>query len=92
MLADRDLATADIVIGVAECGDDLWNGDAVGVKFVQVDVYIVLLGRAAPGIHLHDAVGDGEQAAGCDPILNGAEVGQPEMRRTDNLTAIDLPN
>ena len=48
LLADGDLAAADIDIGVAERADDLRYRDVIGVEFVEIDVDIVLLGRAAP--------------------------------------------
>src|SRR5215469_5029117 len=48
LLADGDLATADIDIGVAECADDLGNRNVIGVEFVQIDLDIVLLGWTAP--------------------------------------------
>ena len=45
---------------------------------------------AAPRVYRHDAVGNGEQAARCDPVLYRAQVGEPEVRRADHLIAIDL--
>ena len=48
LLADSDLAAADIDVGVAERADDLRQRDAVGVELVEIDVDVVLLGRAAP--------------------------------------------
>ena len=90
LLADRDLAAADIDVGIAQRVDDLRYRDAVGVELMQIDVDIVLLGRAAPRVHLDHAVGHGEKAARRDPVLYGAQIGQPEMRWTDHLVAVDL--
>ena len=89
LLADSDLASAHIDIGVAECADDLRNRNVVGVELVQIDLDIVLLGGAAPRVHGNDPR-NSEQAAGDDPVLYGTQVGQPEVRRTDYLVAIDL--
>jgi hypothetical protein len=88
-LADGDLAAADIDVGVAERGDDLRNGDAVGVELMQVDVDIVLLGRTAPRVDLHDPR-HAEYATGRDPGLHRAQIGEPEMGWADDLIAIDL--
>src|SRR5262249_53769873 len=55
LLTDGDLATADINIGVAECADDLRYRDVIGVEFIEIDVNIVLLGGAPPGVNRHDA-------------------------------------
>ena len=89
MLANDDLAAADVDIGVAECGDDLRDRDIISVEFVQIDVDVVLLGRAAPRIHGHHPR-HGEQSPRDDPVLHGAQVGQPEMRRADHLIAEHL--
>ncbi len=89
LLAEIDGAAADIDIGVAERGDHLRQRDVVGVEFVQIDLDVIFLGGAAPGIHLHDAR-NGEEPALQDPILHGAEIGQAEIRRPDHLIAVDL--
>src|SRR5271155_767307 len=44
LLADRDLATANIDVGVTERSDDLRDRYVVGVELVQIDIHIVLLG------------------------------------------------
>src|ERR1019366_8046395 len=59
------------------------------VEFMQIDLDVVFLGSAAPGIHLYDA-GNGQQAPLQYPILDGAEIGQTEMRRSDDLIAVDF--
>ncbi len=89
LLADRNLAAADVDIGVAQRGDHLRDGEAVAFELVQVDIDIELLGRAAPAVDLDDP-GHGEQAAQRDPILHRAQIGQSEMRRPDDLVAIDF--
>ncbi len=89
LLADRDLAPADVDIGIAERGDDLRNRDAVGVELVQIDLNLILLGGAAPGVHLHHAR-HRKQAAQDDPILHRPQVGQSEMRRPHHLVTKDL--
>ena len=58
---------------------------------MQIDVDVVFLGGAAPGVDLHDA-GNGEQAPLQYPILHRAQIGQPEMRRPDHLIAVDFAN
>jgi len=55
LLANRNLAAADIDVGVAERRDELRNGDVVGLELLQVGIDIELLGGAAPGVDLHDA-------------------------------------
>jgi hypothetical protein len=89
LLADGDFAAADIDVGVAERGDQLRNGDVVGFELLRIGVDIELLGGAAPAIDL-DHAGNGEQAAGDDVILQGAEIGQAEMRWPLDLVAVDL--
>src|SRR5262249_22740015 len=89
LLADGDLAAADIDIGVAERADDLRDRDIVGVEFIEIDLDIVLLGRTAPRIYCHHAR-HSEEAPSDDPVLYGAQIGQPEVRRADDLIAIDL--
>ena len=56
---------------------------------MQIDLDLVLLGRAAPGIHLHDP-GNSQQAPLQYPILNGAEIGQTEVRRPNQLIAVNF--
>src|SRR5262249_61511161 len=50
LLADIDRAAAHIDIGVADGGDHLGQRNTVGIKLVQIDLDIVLLGRATPGV------------------------------------------
>jgi hypothetical protein len=89
LLADRDLAPADIDVGIAERGDDLRDRQVVGLKLVHVDIDVELLGRAAPAVHLDNAR-DREQTAQRNPVLDRTQIGQPEMRRPDDLVAIDF--
>jgi hypothetical protein len=89
LLTDHDFAAADVDVRVAQGGNDLWNRDAVGIELVKIDVDIVSLGRTAPRIDLNDAR-HAEYSASRDPGLHGAQIGQPEMRRTDDLVAIDF--
>ena len=89
LLADRDLAAADIDVGVAERGDELRDRDVVGFQLLQIGVDVELLGGPAPGVDLHHA-GDGQKATGDDVILQRPQIGQPEMRRTDELIAVDF--
>ena len=72
-------------IALITCG----KRDVVGVELVQIDLDLEFLGGAAPGVDLHDAR-DGQKPALQDPILDGAQIGQPEMRRPDDLIAIDF--
>jgi len=67
----------------------LGQRDVVGIELVEIDLDIVLLGCAAPRAHLNDAW-NGEQPTDDDPILHGAQVGQSEVGRTDDLVAKDL--
>ena len=89
MLAEIDGAAADIDVGVADRADHLGQGDVVGVELVEVDLDLEFLGGAAPGVDLDDAL-DGQETALHDPILDGAKIGQPEMRRPHHLVAIDF--
>ncbi len=56
---------------------------------MQIDLDVVFLGGAAPGIDLHHAR-HGEKPPLQDPILHGAQIGQTEMRRPDHLIAVDF--
>ena len=48
LLPDGDLAAPDIDVGIAQSGNDLRYRDVVSVEFVQIDIDVILLGRAAP--------------------------------------------
>src|SRR6185437_6500257 len=61
----------------------------VGFKFSRVDLDVILLGRAAPGIDLYDT-GHGKKPPLQYPVLDGAQVAQPEVRWPDHLIAVDL--
>ena len=89
LLADIDGAAADIDVGVADRGQHLRQRHAVRVELVQIDFDLILFRGAAPGVHLHDAR-HGQQPALQDPVLDGAQIGQPEMRRPDNLIAVNF--
>src|SRR5215470_5510744 len=89
MLADVDRAASDVDVGVAKSGQELWQGDAVGVELVEIDFDIVRLGRAAPGYHL-DHSGNRQQPALHDPVLKRTKIGQAQVRRPDQLIAVDF--
>jgi hypothetical protein len=89
LLADVDGASAHIDVRVGDGAGDLGQGDVVSVELVQVDLDLVFLGGAAPGVDLNHA-GHRKKAALQDPVLDGAQIGQSEMRRPDHLVAIDL--
>ena len=89
LLADVDGAAADIDVGVAERGDHLLQRHAIGLKLPRIDLDVVFLGGAAPGVDLHDA-GHGKQAPLQYPVLDRAQVAQAEMRRTHQLVAVDF--
>src|SRR3984885_23974 len=89
LLPDRDLTPADIDVGIAERGDELGDRDVVGFQLLQIGIDIELLGRAAPCVDLHHAR-NRQEAPGHDVILQRAQIGQAEMRGTDDLIAIDF--
>src|SRR3984957_1042257 len=89
LLSDRDLAAADVDIGVAERGDQLRDRDVVGFQLAKVGIDVELLGGAAPAVDLHHT-GKGEKAPGDDIVLQRTQIGQPEMLGTNDLIAIDL--
>ena len=89
LLADGDLASADVDVGVAERGDHLRDGDVVGLQLAQVGVDVELLGRAAPAVDLDDAR-HGQQPPRHHPVLDRAQVGQAEVLGAYELVAIDL--
>src|SRR5262249_32742314 len=86
---DGDLAPANIDVGVAKCSYDLRNSNVVGIELIEVDLDVILFRGAAPGVHRHDAR-HRVQATGHDPILHGAQIGQTEIRRPDDLIAVYL--
>ena len=55
LLTDIDGPPADIDIRIADRGDDLRQGDLIGLEFARIDINVVFLGRATPGIDLHDS-------------------------------------
>ncbi len=89
LLAEIDGAAADIDVRIPDRGDHLGQGDAVGVELVQIDFDLVFLGGSAPGVDLDDAR-HRQEAALQHPVLDGAQIGQPEVRRPDHLVAIDF--
>src|ERR1700730_2979728 len=89
LLADRDLASADINVGVAERRHELRHGDVVSLELLQVGIDIELLGGAAPGVDLHHA-GNGHETAGDHVVLQRPQIGQAEIGRADQLIAVDL--
>ena len=89
LLSDADFAAANVDVGVSERGDDLRNRDVIRFQLPQIHVDIELLGRAAPGVDLHDA-GNGQQAARDNPVLDRAQIGQSEVRRSLDLIAVDF--
>ncbi len=91
LLAEVDRAPAHVDIGVAERRDHLWQRDVVGLQLVQVGVDVVFLGRAAPAHHLHHAR-HGLQPPLQHPVLQRAQIGQAEVRRSLELVAVDLPH
>src|ERR1700744_3571522 len=56
---------------------------------MKIDVDVIFLGGAAPGIDLDDAR-YGEKPPLQDPVLHRAQIGQPEMRRPDHLITVDF--
>ena len=89
MLADIDRAAADVDVGVADGTDDLRQGDVVSVELVQIDFDLIFLAGTAPGIDLNHA-GHGQQSPLQHPVLDRAKVGQAEVRRPDQLVAVNL--
>ena len=55
----------------------------------EIGLDLEFLGRAAPAVDRDDA-GHRGQPAQRDPILHGAQIGESEMRRPDDLVAVDL--
>src|SRR5579872_435227 len=89
LLPDSDLAAADVDVGVTERRDELRDRDVIRLELLEVGVDVELLGGAAPGVDLHHA-GNRQETSGHDVILDRAQIGQAEMRRPDQLIAIDL--
>src|SRR5262249_37550887 len=89
LLADVDGAAPDVHVGVADRRQHLRQGDAVGIQLVEVDLDVVGLRRAPPGVHLNHP-GNGQQASYHDPIVQRAKIAQPEVRRPGELIAVDL--
>ena len=89
MLTEIDGTAAHIDIGVADRRDHLGQGDAISIELVEVDLDLELLGGAAPGVDLDDAR-NGQKPALQDPILDGAKIGQPDVRRSYDLVTIDF--
>ena len=89
LLAHIDGATTDIDVGVAERADHLGQCDVIGVELVQIDVDVVLLGRSAPGIELHDP-GYSQEPALQHPILDRPQIRQTEVRRSGHLVTVDF--
>ena len=90
LLANADFASAHVDVGVAQRGQDLGHGDAVGFELVRVHLDLEFLGGAAPTVDGCDA-GNGQQPARHDPILNRAQIRDSEMLGADDLITIDFP-
>ncbi len=89
LLANRNLAPADIDIGIAERLHQLRHRDVVGLELLQVGVDVELLGGATPGIDLDDAR-DRHQAPRHHIILQRPQIGQTEIGRAHQFVAVDL--
>src|SRR3984885_15906137 len=89
LLPHIDGTAADVDVGVADGADHLGQCQTVGFEFSRIDVDVIFLGGAAPGIDLHNA-GHGKKPTLQDPILYRAQVAQPEVRRSDQLIAVDF--
>ena len=89
LLADIDAARADVHVRIADRGHELRQRDPVGLQLVEVGLDLVFLRGPAPGVDLHHA-GNGEQAALQNPVLDGPEIGQAEMRGSFDLIAVNL--
>src|SRR5262249_44124484 len=89
LLAEADGAPANVDIGVADDAEQLGEGDVVGVELVEIDLDFELLGGSAPRVDLNDAF-DCEQPTLDDPVLHRAQVGQAEVRWTDELITKDF--
>jgi hypothetical protein len=74
-------------VGVAERADQLRHRDAIGLELFQIRLDVEFLGCAPQRVD-GDNTRNREQAAGDDPVLDRAEIGQPEMRRADDLVAV----
>ena len=89
LLANADFASADVDVRIAQRGQNLGHGDAIGFELVRVHLDLEFLGGAAPTVDGCDA-GNGQQPAQDNPILNGAQIRDSEMLRADDLITIDF--
>src|SRR5262249_25964787 len=78
LLSNIDGSAADIDVRIADRAYYLRQRYVVGIELIQVDLDLILLCCAAPGIDLHDAR-HRQQAPLQYPILHGAQVGQTEV-------------
>src|SRR5262249_37708232 len=89
LLPEADGPATHIGIGIADRADHLRQRDVVGVELVQIDLDLELLGSAAPGVDLDDTL-HRQQPALHNPILDRAQIGQAEVRRSDQLVAVNF--
>ena len=91
LLADADFAPADVDVRVAQGGQHLRHRDVVGFQFAEGPPRRRIPWSVPPQLLTCTMPGMVNSRRAHDPILNGAEIGQPEMLRTDHLVTIDFP-
>jgi len=89
LLADADFPATDVDVAASQGIEDLREAQVVAFELVWIEFHFELLGRPTPAVDLDDA-GEGQQPPAHDPVLNGAQVRQPEMRGSHHLVAVDL--
>jgi hypothetical protein len=89
LLADGDLAAAHIDVGVAERGQKLRHRDVIRLEFVEIGLDFEFLCGSAPAVDRNHTL-DRRQAPQRDPVLHGAQVGEPEVLGADDLVTVDL--
>ena len=89
LLAEIDGLAADIDVGVAQCGQHLRHRQSVTDQLALIDGDVVGLGLAAPAGDV-DHAGDGLEAPLQHPILEGLEVRDRIIVRSDHPISVDL--
>src|SRR6201996_8541504 len=87
--ADVDGVAADIDVGIADGLQQVRQGQAVGDQLVEIDLYLIGLGLAAPAGDV-DHAGHRAEAPLQYPVLQGFEVEHAVVRRPDQAVTIDL--
>src|SRR5215469_2868841 len=89
LLPYANFASANIEVRISRRSYNLRHRDVVGFQFVGIGLDLEFLRGTAPTVDRRNA-GNRQQPACNHPVLHGTEIHESEMRRSDDLVAVDF--